>query len=90
MYKNLAGRAVLAWAAACFLSPAFSQPQPQQQAPKAPLKIGFVYVTPVTDAGWVRQHEEGRRAAGPSRRRSATRSGPLMSRTWPKAPMPSA
>lgn len=27
-----------------------------------PLKIGFVYVTPVTDAGWVRQHEEGRKA----------------------------
>ncbi|MEJ1169619.1 BMP family ABC transporter substrate-binding protein [Variovorax sp. CCNWLW235] len=58
MYKNLAGRAVLAWAAACFLSPAFSQPQ----APKEPLKIGFVYVAPVTDAGWVRQHEEGRKA----------------------------
>ncbi|MGE8201904.1 MAG: BMP family ABC transporter substrate-binding protein [Variovorax sp.] len=58
MYKNLAGRAVLALAAACFLSPAFSQTQP----PKAPLKIGFVYVTPVTDAGWVRQHEEGRKA----------------------------
>ncbi|RZL86702.1 MAG: BMP family ABC transporter substrate-binding protein [Variovorax sp.] len=55
MYKNLA--AVLA--AACCFSSAFSQP-----APKAadPLKIGFVYVTPVTDAGWVRQHEEGRKA----------------------------
>jgi simple sugar transport system substrate-binding protein len=26
------------------------------------LKIGFVYVTPVTDAGWVRQHENGRQA----------------------------
>ncbi|MGJ3701096.1 BMP family ABC transporter substrate-binding protein [Variovorax sp. AFSI2.2] len=58
MYKNLAGRAVLAWMAACFLSPAFSQ----TQAPKEPLKIGFVYVAPVTDAGWVRQHEEGRKA----------------------------
>jgi len=58
MYKNLAGRAVLAWMAACFLSPAFSQ----AQASKEPLKIGFVYVTPVTDAGWVRQHEEGRKA----------------------------
>jgi simple sugar transport system substrate-binding protein len=58
MYKNLAGRAVLALAAACFLSPAFSQ----TQSPKEPLKIGFVYVTPVTDAGWVRQHEEGRKA----------------------------
>ncbi|WP_082497529.1 BMP family ABC transporter substrate-binding protein [Pseudorhodoferax sp. Leaf267] len=26
------------------------------------LKIGFVYVAPLTDAGWVRQHEEGRKA----------------------------
>jgi len=54
MYKNLAA----ALAAACFFLPAFSQP-----APKAdPLKIGFVYVAPVTDAGWVRQHENGRKA----------------------------
>lgn len=54
MYKNLAA----ALAAACFLLPAFSQP-----APKAdPLKIGFVYVTPVTDAGWTRQHDDGRKA----------------------------
>jgi basic membrane protein A len=31
-------------------------------AASAPLKIGFVYVAPLTDAGWVRQHEEGRKA----------------------------
>ncbi|WPH19295.1 BMP family ABC transporter substrate-binding protein [Variovorax paradoxus] len=63
MYKNLAGRAVLAWAAACFLSPAFAQaPPPKPPLAKDTLKIGFVYVTPVTDAGWVRQHEEGRKA----------------------------
>jgi basic membrane protein A and related proteins len=54
MYKNLA--AVIA-AACCFASPAFSQP-----ATGAPLKAGFVYVAPITDAGWVRQHEEGRKA----------------------------
>ncbi|MDM0053226.1 BMP family ABC transporter substrate-binding protein [Variovorax sp. J22R115] len=54
MYKNLAA----ALAAACFFLPAFSQ-----TAPKAdPLKIGFVYVAPITDAGWVRQHENGRKA----------------------------
>jgi len=54
MYKNLAA----ALAAASFFLPAFSQ-----HAPKAdPLKIGFVYVTPVTDAGWTRQHDEGRKA----------------------------
>ncbi|MEJ8826170.1 BMP family ABC transporter substrate-binding protein [Variovorax humicola] len=55
MYKNL----VAAFAAACFLSPAFSQ-SPAPAA--APLKIGFVYVAPLTDAGWVHQHEEGRKA----------------------------
>jgi len=53
MYKNLAA----AFAAACFFSPAISQTQAG-----APLKIGFVYVTPITDAGWVRQHEEGRKS----------------------------
>ncbi|MEJ8849147.1 BMP family ABC transporter substrate-binding protein [Variovorax rhizosphaerae] len=54
--KNLV--AVIA-AACAFSSPAFSQaPAPAQ----APLKIGFVYVTPLTDAGWVHQHELGRKA----------------------------
>ena len=55
MYKNL----VAAFAAACFISPVFPQ---AQTAAKAPLKIGFVYVAPVTDAGWVRQHDDGRKA----------------------------
>ena len=54
MYKNLA--AVIA--AACFFSPAFSQTQPIRE----PLKVGFVYVAPITDAGWIRQHEQGRLA----------------------------
>jgi basic membrane protein A len=54
MYKNLAATLV----AACFIAPVFSQ----TQAPPKPLKIGFVYVAPVTDAGWVHQHEEGRKA----------------------------
>jgi len=58
MYKNLAGRAVLALLAACCfspVSPAFAQVKP-------PLKVGFVYVTPITDAGWVHQHELARQA----------------------------
>ncbi|MGJ7522172.1 BMP family ABC transporter substrate-binding protein [Variovorax sp. LT1P1] len=55
MYKNLV--AALA-AACCFSSPAFSQTAPA--AP--PLKIGFVYVAPLADAGWVHQHDEGRKA----------------------------
>ena len=55
MYKNLAA----ALAAACCISPTF----PQSQSPAvSPLKIGFVYVTPVTNAGWVHQHDEGRKA----------------------------
>jgi simple sugar transport system substrate-binding protein len=58
MYKNL----VAAFAAACFISPVFSQPSPATVATKEPLKIGFVYVAPLTDAGWVRQHDEGRKA----------------------------
>jgi len=51
MFKNLAA----ALAAACCFSPVFSQSA-------APVKAGFVYVTPVTDAGWTRQHDEGRKA----------------------------
>ncbi|MBG9388261.1 BMP family ABC transporter substrate-binding protein [Caenimonas aquaedulcis] len=52
MYKNLAA----ALAAACFSIPAF------HAAAAEPLKIGFVYVAPVTEAGWVRQHEDARQA----------------------------
>lgn len=55
MYKNLAATLV----AACFISSVFSQP-PAPGTP--PLKIGFVFVAPVTDAGWVHQHDEGRKA----------------------------
>lgn len=55
MYKNLAATLV----AACFISPVFSQ---QVAPPKAPLKVAFVYVAPLTEAGWVHQHEEGRQA----------------------------
>ena len=32
------------------------------QTPPEPLKIGFVYVTPIGDAGWTYQHEQGRLA----------------------------
>ena len=56
MYKNLAA----ALAAACFFSPAFSQTPAKPQA--EPVKAGFVYVSPITEAGWTRQHEEGRKA----------------------------
>jgi basic membrane protein A len=54
MYKNLA--AALA-AACCFLSLPLSTARAAE-----PLKVGFVYVAPLSDTGWVRQHEEGRKA----------------------------
>jgi len=53
MYKNLAATLV----AACCLFPALAQ-KPVTE----PLKVGFVYVTPVLETGWVRQHDEGRQA----------------------------
>ena len=59
MYKNLA--AALA-AACCLISPFSSHAQAPSAPAVAPLKVGFVYVTPITDAGWVRQHESGRQA----------------------------
>jgi basic membrane protein A and related proteins len=66
MYKNLAATLV----AACFFSSVFSQNAPApQRAPEGaptksqePLKAAWVYVAPLTDAGWVRQHDEGRKA----------------------------
>ena len=58
MYKNLAAALV----AACFISPVFSQTAPLADAATEPLKAGFVYVAPLLDAGWVRQHDEGRKA----------------------------
>ncbi len=53
MYKNLARAAALA---AALLSPFHA---PAQTPP--PLKVGFVYVSPVGEAGWSYQHDLGRR-----------------------------
>lgn len=52
MYKNLAATLV----AACFSLSVSAQ------SPSAPIKAAWVYVTPLTDAGWTRQHDLGRRA----------------------------
>jgi len=56
MYKNLARAAALA---AALLSPPFIAIAPAQT--NAPLKVGFVYVSPVGEAGWSYQHDLGRR-----------------------------
>ncbi|HWJ93884.1 MAG TPA: BMP family ABC transporter substrate-binding protein [Telluria sp.] len=54
MYKNLTATLL----AAATLVPALAQ----APAPAPPLKVAFVYVTPLTEFGWVRQHEQGRLA----------------------------
>lgn len=61
MYKNLAAAlraACVAAAAAAFLVSASAQ-KPAATVTE-PLKVGFVYVAPIGDAGWVFQHERGR------------------------------
>ena len=57
MYKNLAA----ALAAACLLSPVYSQGV-APAAPDKPTRAAWVYVTPITPAGWTHQHELGRQA----------------------------
>lgn len=52
MYKNLKAAGV-----AFFIFLSFNA-----SAQTPPLKVGFVYVAPLTETGWVRQHEEGRKA----------------------------
>jgi simple sugar transport system substrate-binding protein len=56
MYKNLAATLV----AACFFLPAVQAQSPSKLT--EPIKAGFVYVSPITEAGWTRQHDEGRKA----------------------------
>ena len=58
MLKNLIGgsaRALLAFAAGAALHLVASAAEP------GPLVVGFVYVTPIGEAGWTYQHELGRR-----------------------------
>ncbi|CAN7343455.1 BMP family ABC transporter substrate-binding protein [Acidovorax sp. LjRoot117] len=71
MYKNLAtalrAACVSALAGAVFITfPAVSQTpagaKPPAPSPAQPVKAGFVYVSPITEAGWTRQHDEGRKA----------------------------
>ena len=59
MYKNLAATRVAACLLAFFAGGASAQSTPDFSPP---LKAAFVYVTPITDAGWVHQHELGRQA----------------------------
>jgi len=58
MYKNLA--AALA-AACCLLSAVQAQTPSTTSTVNAPIRAGFVYVSPITEAGWTKQHDEGRK-----------------------------
>lgn len=58
MTQNLSRRDALAAFAAVAASPLVAMPARSQAAPL----VGFVYVSPVGDAGWTWQHELGRRA----------------------------
>jgi simple sugar transport system substrate-binding protein len=58
MLKNLMRAAVLAGAAS--IAPLALHAQ--QAKPQPPLKVGFVYVSPIGEAGWTYQHNQGRLA----------------------------
>ena len=58
MYKNLAATLV----AACFFLSAVQAQTPSPAQKSEPIKAGFVYVSPITEAGWTKQHDEGRKA----------------------------
>ncbi len=69
MYKNLAATLVAAFsfsfslgAAAAAANPAPSSPAhpAAPKPPAAPVKAAWIYMSPITDAGWTRQHETAR------------------------------
>ena len=57
MFKNLARGLSAAMLAACAAHTATAQ-----TAAKPPLQVGFVFVSPIGDAGWSYQHNQGRLA----------------------------
>ena len=58
---SMTRRTALAAFAACALATAVAFPAGAQTKPGEPLKIGFVYVSPIGDAGWTFQHDTGRK-----------------------------
>jgi len=53
MYKNLA---------ATFVAASFSIPFSLSASAQTAVQAAFVYVSPITDAGWTRQHDDARKA----------------------------
>jgi simple sugar transport system substrate-binding protein len=60
MYKNLAATVVAASFSLSFCPSALAQGT--AAGSKAPVQAAFVYVSPITDAGWTRQHDDARKA----------------------------
>lgn len=64
MYKNLRRSLAVTLAAGWAASPWLARAQPASAATPAagerPLQVGFVHVSPVGDAGWTYQHDQGR------------------------------
>ena len=64
MSQNLSRRRLLAgFASACAAAPfarAQNKPSTSQIAGAEPLRVAFVYVTPIGATGWTAQHEKGR------------------------------
>ena len=57
----VARRKTLAALAAGAAALAIALPAAAQQKAGEPLKIGYVYVSPIGDAGWTFQHDSGRK-----------------------------
>ena len=62
MFKNLTRAGVCALLAAILTLAAFAVRAQTATPARAPLKVAFVYVSPVGEAGWTYQHEQGRLA----------------------------
>jgi len=61
MYKNLVAALCAAFVVSLAAGTASAARAQTPAAAGPPLKVGFVHVTPVTEAGWVHQHDEGRK-----------------------------
>ena len=62
MFKNLARASVVSLAAMLAICAPTLQAQTTAATAKPPLKVAFVYVSPIGEAGWTFQHEQGRLA----------------------------
>ena len=62
MFKNLARASVVSLTAMLAFTASTPHAQIAAAPPEAPLKVAFVYVSPIGEAGWTFQHEQGRLA----------------------------